>query len=52
MSRPDRPYLTCHALRVKQGGQHAVYLFALRAEQVAEIASIARLSRGIQRRQR
>src|SRR5690349_11446532 len=41
----DRPAITCHALRVKQNDAHPVYLFALTAEQLQDIADISRLER-------
>ena len=41
----ERAPITCHALRVKQNDAHPVYLFALTAEQLQNIADISRLER-------
>jgi len=43
MSEPQS--ISCHALRVKQGADAPVYLFALPAEALAQIAAVARLAR-------
>lgn len=37
--------ITCHALRVKQQGEHSVYQFSLTAKELAEIADISRIAR-------
>jgi DGQHR domain-containing protein len=41
----DRSAISCHALRVKQNEAHPVYLFALTATQLHQIADISRLAR-------
>lgn len=45
MNRPTRAYVRCHALRLKQSDAYPVYLFALRADQLEQIADVARVSR-------
>src|SRR4051812_14826758 len=45
MNRPTRTFVRCHALRLKQSDTYPVYLFALRADQLEQIADVARVSR-------
>jgi len=45
MTLPDPRSISCHALRVKQGSSAHVFLFALSAETLSQIAAVARLSR-------
>lgn len=40
--------ITCHALQVKQPAASPLYLFALTAQQLSEVASVSRLSRNDQ----
>jgi DGQHR domain-containing protein len=42
----ERAAVGCHALRVKQNEDHPVYLFALTAAQLQQLADISRLTRG------
>lgn len=45
LSRATRAHLRCHALRLNQSAAYPVYLFALRADQLEQIADVARVSR-------
>ena len=40
-----RHHLRCHALRLKQSEKFPVYLFSLRADQLEQIADVARIGR-------
>jgi DGQHR domain-containing protein len=45
VSTTGRQHLRCHALRLKQSERFPVYLFSLRADQLEQIADVARIGR-------
>lgn len=45
MNGSGRPVVRCHALRLKQGDAHPLFLFALSVRQLRQLAAVARVGR-------